>query len=81
MEYRVLGKVRFLVPGALLYLLLVFVCWATTWYSLPIPQKWEDDLAGLTMAIVFAFPYSASGLRQRMNLPYFERSTTIWLNV
>jgi hypothetical protein len=71
MEYNVLSRVRYFVPGAMLYVLAVWVCWATQWCELSLPSKWQD-IVGLAIAAVFAFPYHASNLRNRMNQSYFD---------
>src|SRR5262245_4009701 len=71
MEYKLLNTVRYFVPGMMLYLLLVSVCWLTSWCELEIPKTWEEFLK-LSLAAVLAYPYTASGLRNRMNEFYFE---------
>lgn len=71
MEYNVLSWVRYFVPGVMLYVLAVSVCWTTGWCQLSLPSKWQD-LIGLAFAAALAFPYHASNLRTRINQPYFD---------
>ena len=71
MDYKLLNKIRYFVPGVMLYLLLASVCWATGWCALAIPTTWDEALK-LGIAAVLSLPYIASGLRNRMNEFYFE---------
>jgi hypothetical protein len=71
MEYKLLSKIRYFVPGMMLYVLCVSVCWVTEWCKLEIPKTWEEFLK-LGLAAVLAYPYTASGLRNRMNEFYFD---------
>lgn len=66
-----LALVRFLVPGCLLYVLLVAVCAATNWCSLALPTNWEE-LSKLTLAVALAFLYNSVRLRERMNESFFK---------
>jgi hypothetical protein len=72
MGYTTLGWIRYFIPGVLLYLLLASICWATSWCAMTVPTTWQD-LFGLAIAAALAFPYSASGLRNRMNQFYFDQ--------
>ncbi len=72
MDYKWLSRIRYLVPGAMLYVLLVSFCSATKWCSFTLPNKLED-LLGLVFAAVLAFPYSASGLRNCANKRFFDQ--------
>jgi hypothetical protein len=72
MSYTTLGWIRYFVPGVLLYLLLASICWATSWCAFAVPTNWKD-LFGLAIAAALAFPYSACGLRHRMNQLYFDQ--------
>jgi len=71
MEHKHLRRIRYFVPGMLLYLLLVSICWVTRWCELEIPKTWEEFLK-LSLAAVLAYPYTASKLRNRMNEFYFD---------
>ena len=63
---------RFIVPGILLYGLLVVICWTTAWCSLPIPLGYEE-IPKLFISGLLAFPYSALGLREMVNKCYYSK--------
>lgn len=69
MEPKTQKRLRFIVPGVLLYALLVWISWVTRWYDLPIPEKWEET-PKLFVVIVLSGIYYVTGLRERSNAHY-----------
>src|SRR5918996_5773438 len=57
---------RLIIPGILLYGLLVVFCWTTDWCSLPIPAAW-DEITKLLAAVVLGVIYHYTGLRELSN--------------
>ncbi len=63
---------RFIIPGVMLYGLLVIFCWTTKWCDLPIPTTYLD-VTKLLVSLVLGFMYSVSGLRELSNNFYHKR--------
>ena len=61
---------RLLIPGILLYGLLVIFCWTTRWCNLPIPQTWEE-ITKLLVAVLLGVLYHFTGLREISNGCYY----------
>lgn len=63
---------RFIIPGVMLYGLLVIFCWTTKWCELAIPKTYEE-ISKLLAAILLGFIYAMSGLREISNGYYYKR--------
>jgi hypothetical protein len=74
MGYKVLGWLRYFVPGILLYVLFAGICSATSWCTLPVPSD-VKEFFGLTIVVALAFAYAALGLREKHNNFYFDQVT------
>jgi hypothetical protein len=69
MSLSIQKYLRVLVPGLLLYGLLVIFCWTTQWCNLAIPQTWEEATK-LLAAILLGVAYHFTGLRELSNRFY-----------
>lgn len=66
-----LKVVRFLVPAALLYLMLVLLCWATGWCELDLPTSVEQISKSL-LALALGAVYNIFHCREFANRQHFD---------
>jgi hypothetical protein len=66
---------RFIIPGVMLYVLLVLLCWTTNWCMLTLPTS-IAEISKLLASLAFGFLYAVSGLRELSNKFYHEKVRT-----
>lgn len=71
MPASMLKWIRFFVPAAMLYFVLVAVCWFSHWCELAIPTQYTEITRSIA-AIIFGYVYSVSSLREHANRDYYN---------
>lgn len=63
---------RMLIPGLLLYGVLILFCWTTDWCSFTIPQSWEE-VSKLLVAMILGVLYNYTPARKIANKSFFDQ--------